>query len=167
MFHNLIESNAHTAEIKRRGSFLFATMAAYALLLLLAGVGSIYAYEAHVDNQSLELTALVTMIPATAAPTKSSPPPLLILKRAPSPWPTYTQVSTRTIRQSSVIYDEDSRRSPVTGTTRRPHCLICYRHGNLCQAAAQFGGSPLQRERDRRHSSAHPAKGNYQRHAPD
>jgi protein TonB len=73
MFNNLIESDAHTADIKRRGSFVIATTLVYALFIMAAGVGSIYAYEAHVDNQSLELTALVTMVPLSAAPPKSLP----------------------------------------------------------------------------------------------
>ena len=73
MFNNLVESDAHTADLKRRGSFVIATMLAYALLLTAAGVGSIYAYEAHVDNQSLELTALVTMVPLAATPPKNLP----------------------------------------------------------------------------------------------
>lgn len=73
MFNNLVESDAHAADLKRRGSFLVATTLLYALLLAAAGVGSIYAYEAHVDNQSLELTALVTMLPLADAPPKSLP----------------------------------------------------------------------------------------------
>lgn len=72
MFNNLIESDIHTAELKRQGSFVFGTLLAYAVLLLAAGVGSIYAYEARLDNQSLEMTALVTMVPVTAAP-KNTP----------------------------------------------------------------------------------------------
>lgn len=73
MFNNLVESDLHTADLKRRGSFLFGTLLVYALLFMIAGVGSIYAYEARVDNQSLELTALVTMLPTTASPPKDVP----------------------------------------------------------------------------------------------
>jgi periplasmic protein TonB len=68
MFNNLIESDTHIADLKRKGSFLFGTMLVYALLLLAAGVASIYTYEAHLDSQSLELTAVVTMLPTTPAP---------------------------------------------------------------------------------------------------
>lgn len=59
MFTNLIESNLHTNEFKRRGSFFLYTIAAYGLLFIVAGVGSIYAYDAHLDEQeSLEITML-------------------------------------------------------------------------------------------------------------
>jgi TonB family protein len=59
MFTNLIESNLHTNEFKRRGSFFLYTIAAYALLFVVAGVGSIYAYDAQLDEQeNLEITML-------------------------------------------------------------------------------------------------------------
>lgn len=73
MFNNLIESGFHTADLRRRGSFLFGTVLVYALLLTAAGIGSIYAYEARVDDQNLELTAVVTMIPVAAEPPKNLP----------------------------------------------------------------------------------------------
>ena len=122
MFNNLIESNAHTAEFKRRGSFLMATMFAYALFFMAAGVVSIYAYEAHVDNQSLELTALVTMVPLTEAPPKSSPPRAAHQPtRSNAPTDSTALVSTRAVRQSSV---NDMTRVPdkvgVTGNNAPP-----------------------------------------------
>ncbi len=46
MFNNLIESSSHRSELKRRGSFFLFTTATYALLFVLAGVASIYAYDA-------------------------------------------------------------------------------------------------------------------------
>jgi TonB family protein len=46
MFNNLIESRSHTSELKRQ-SFLLYTIAAYGLLFVVAGVASIYAYDAH------------------------------------------------------------------------------------------------------------------------
>lgn len=51
MFNNLIESRSHTSELKRRGSFFLYTIAAYSLLFVAAGIGSIYAYDAHLDEQ--------------------------------------------------------------------------------------------------------------------
>lgn len=55
MFNNLIESNSHTREFKRRGRFVLFTMGAYALLFVGAGVASIYAYDAHLENEATEL----------------------------------------------------------------------------------------------------------------
>lgn len=58
MFTNLIESDSHRQEFKRRSSFFLATVAAYALILFAAGVASIYAYDAHLEAQSTDLTLL-------------------------------------------------------------------------------------------------------------
>ena len=58
MFNNLIESSSHAREYKRRGSFLLFTTGVYAVLLLLAGVASIYAYDAHLDAQTTQLELL-------------------------------------------------------------------------------------------------------------
>src|SRR2546422_1338434 len=55
MFTNLIESDSHRQEFKRRSSFFLATVAAYALILSAAGIASIYAYDAHLEAQSMEL----------------------------------------------------------------------------------------------------------------
>ena len=65
MFNNLIESSSHKSELKRRGSFFLFTVASYALLFVIAGVASIYAYDARLEDQSLEL---VTMMPITDFP---------------------------------------------------------------------------------------------------
>src|ERR1044071_7419225 len=59
MFNNLIESSSHAREYKRRGSFLFFTTAVYAVLLVLGGVASIYAYDARLEEQSLEIVTLL------------------------------------------------------------------------------------------------------------
>ena len=59
MFNNLIESSSHAREYKRRGSFLLFTTAVYAVLLVLGGVASIYAYDAHLEEQSLEIVTLL------------------------------------------------------------------------------------------------------------
>jgi TonB family protein len=122
MFNNLIESDVHTADLKRKGSFLFGTMLIYALLLLAAGVGSIYAYEAQVDSQSLELTTLVTMLPPMAAPPKSMPDYAANHQpRATSISDSSAQVPMRTQNQSDVT---DMRNVPtnvaVTGNNVPP-----------------------------------------------
>jgi len=70
MFNNLIESTSHAKEFKRRGSFLLFTTATYVVLIVITGVVSIYAYDAHLDAQSteLELLTFVPLPPAEAAP---------------------------------------------------------------------------------------------------
>jgi TonB family protein len=68
MFNNLIESSSHAREFKRRGSFLLLTTIAYAVLFVAAGVASIYAYDAHLDEESTEL-GLISYVPLE--PTKA------------------------------------------------------------------------------------------------
>src|ERR1043166_6758685 len=60
MFNNLIESTSHTREFKRRGSFLLFTTATYVVLLVVTGVISIYAYDARLPEQSLEIVTLIS-----------------------------------------------------------------------------------------------------------
>ena len=71
MFNNLIESSSHTREYKRRGSFLLFTTGVYAMLLVLGGVASIYAYDARLEEQNLEIVTLlppVEVVPAQPEP---------------------------------------------------------------------------------------------------
>lgn len=68
MFNNLIESDSHREEFARRSSFFFGTLVLYALLFLVGGVVSIYAYNAQLENQNLEVLTLlppVEMLPVT------------------------------------------------------------------------------------------------------
>jgi TonB family protein len=58
MFNNLIESSSHSSEFKRRGSFVIFTMASYAVLFVVAGVISIYAYDARLEEPASEITML-------------------------------------------------------------------------------------------------------------
>lgn len=63
MFDSLVESGSHKQEFARKGSFFLGTFALYAVVLLAIAIGSIYLYDAHLDNQSLELTTLVAPVP--------------------------------------------------------------------------------------------------------
>jgi TonB family protein len=67
MFTNLIESDSHQKEFKRRSSFFLATVGAYALILSAAGVASIYAYDAHLEAQNTDLTLLSWVPPVKPA----------------------------------------------------------------------------------------------------
>src|SRR3979411_934454 len=88
MFTNLIESDSHRKEFKRRSSFFLITVAAYALILFAAGIASIYAYDAQLEAQtsSLELLNWVTPVtPATAPPPRDVRP--VIRRTTPSTAP--------------------------------------------------------------------------------
>ncbi|MBA3768204.1 MAG: TonB family protein [Acidobacteria bacterium] len=61
MFNNLVESDLHKRETARRSWFFLSTLAAYALFLMIAGVASIYAYDAHLEEQTNEY--IVTFVP--------------------------------------------------------------------------------------------------------
>lgn len=74
MFTNLIESDSHRKEFKRRSSFFLVTVAAYALILFAAGVASIYAYDARLEAQTSDLT-LLNWIPPVTPPDHVRPEP--------------------------------------------------------------------------------------------
>ena len=61
MFNNLVESSSHAKEFKRRGSFVLFTTVTYGVLMVVMGVVSIYAYDARLEEQNLEM--VVQMIP--------------------------------------------------------------------------------------------------------
>src|SRR6266849_5358617 len=70
MFANLIESQSHGKEFKRRGRFVLATAAAYTVLFFVAGIVSIYAYDARVEAQTDDLEVLIWVPPVTAVSPK-------------------------------------------------------------------------------------------------
>jgi TonB family protein len=78
MFNNLIESSSHAREFKRRGSFVLFTSATYVLLFVIAGVMSIYAYDARLDYQNTEIVTMLNPVELPAAAvsvTHNAPPP--------------------------------------------------------------------------------------------
>jgi protein TonB len=100
MFTNLIESDSHRQEFKRRSSFFLITVAAYAVILFAAGIASVYAYDAQLEAQtsSLELLNWVPPItPATAPPLRDARP--VIHRTTPSTAPVDRKitVSERTV----------------------------------------------------------------------
>jgi protein TonB len=102
MFNNLIESSSHTREYKRRGSFLLFTTGIYAVLLVLGGVASIYAYDAHLEEQNLEI---VTLLPPIE-PVSETPQPI---SRPNQPRDTShddSRVPERTIAMATVDHPE-------------------------------------------------------------
>jgi protein TonB len=63
MFDNLVESGSHKEDLSRKGSFLLATLAIYAVIGLVMIVASILWIDASLDRQDLELTTLVAPVP--------------------------------------------------------------------------------------------------------
>ena len=78
MFNNLTESRSHVRELKRRGSFVLFITTTYALLFIVAGVISIYAYDARLEEpagQIIVVNPVDLEIPkADAVKAKSRPP---------------------------------------------------------------------------------------------
>src|SRR5256885_10717743 len=70
MFTNLIESQSHRKELKRRSSFVLVTVAAYSVILFGAGIASIYAYDAKLEAQNSGLELLSWVQPVTTAAPK-------------------------------------------------------------------------------------------------
>lgn len=66
MFETLVESGSHKDDFARKGSFFLGTFVLYVVLLVAAGVGSIYYYNASIPDPSLELLTLVAPVPMTA-----------------------------------------------------------------------------------------------------
>src|SRR5713226_2732352 len=67
MFENLVESGSHTADTRRRGSFMLVTLAVYAVLILAGAIAGILMAPAYIDMQNLELTALIAPVPVPQA----------------------------------------------------------------------------------------------------
>lgn len=63
MFENLVESGSHSKDVARKGSFILITFAIYAVFLLTAFVAGIWWATANIDQQTLELTALIAPVP--------------------------------------------------------------------------------------------------------
>lgn len=102
MFTNLIESQSHRREFKRRSSFFLFTVAAYAVILFGAGIGSIYAYDAQLEAQTSSLE-LLNWVPPVAANTPKPVPerPQVTRKTPPSNAPVDPNV---TVQQRTAAY---------------------------------------------------------------
>jgi protein TonB len=68
MFTHLIESGSHKKDLARKGRFFLGTLGFYGLLLMIAGVASVFAYDTHLAQQNLELYTLVAPPPLQAEP---------------------------------------------------------------------------------------------------
>ena len=75
MFNNLIESSSHKTELRRRGSFFLFTTAIYVVLFTVAGVLSIYAYDARLEEPPIEIVMLSPLDYQPPAPAPVNRPP--------------------------------------------------------------------------------------------
>ena len=75
MFNNLVESDSHKEDYKRKTSFFLYTLMGYTLLVLAAGVASVYAYDAQMENQNLEFMVLLAPSYTDQQPVRENHPP--------------------------------------------------------------------------------------------
>ena len=107
MFGNLVESSSHRGDNARKGWFFLGTLGVYAVAFLAIGIGSIYAYNTHVEAQNLELISMITPV---EAPRAETPP---VRNTAPRPAGDNSNQRAMSIRTSIV--------APPTDPTHVPH----------------------------------------------
>ena len=73
MFDNLVESGSHSADIKRKGGFLIGFGLFYLVLIGIGLIVAILMAPAYIDQQTLELTALIAPVPVPQAQQKVEP----------------------------------------------------------------------------------------------
>src|SRR5258708_2356902 len=118
MFTNLIESESHRKEFKRRSSFFLVTVAAYALIMFAAGIASIYAYDARLVR-SEETAPVPIRVKQKTQPVASV---VLTSKAISLPKPAYPQMAKQINVEGPVavqiVVDEQGRvisAQPVSG----------------------------------------------------
>jgi len=75
MFENLVESGSHKQDVTRKGSFILITMAVYGAIIVAGGIAGIMMASANIDQQTLELTALIAPVPVPQQQQKDTPKP--------------------------------------------------------------------------------------------
>jgi protein TonB len=123
MFTNLIESQSHRQEFKRRSSFFLFTVAAYAVILFGAGIGSIYAYDAQLEAQGSDLELMSWVPPVTPATPKPIPAHLQpVVRRTANPTAPVDPNLSIAERRSAVSSTNDPRNVPDhAGTAADPN----------------------------------------------
>jgi protein TonB len=113
MFNNLIESSSHAREFKRRGSFVLFTSAIYVVLFIVAGVASIYAFDARLEEPD---NIVITMLP----PFEAAPVPPTVTQRTP---PRTTAAPNQITRQVAMSSVNDPRTVPLNTSAAPNHNL--------------------------------------------
>jgi protein TonB len=120
MFSNLIESGSHAADLKRKGRFFLGTIAFYGLLLAAIGVGSIYAYNARLEEPPNEYEVLALL---RNPPAESTEPARRDEPRPAASQNHVTQVATRTVLSVQTPYHGDDI-APETARDIDPHTPV-------------------------------------------
>lgn len=106
MFDTLVESGSHKGDLQRKGGFLLGTLVVYGIVLVGAGILSIYLYNSNLPDASLELVTLVAPVPAAPEP-EAKPEPKQ--EQKPEAAKTEPQVSMR--QEISMIVPPDLAKS--------------------------------------------------------
>lgn len=140
MFNNLIESTSHAREFKRRGSFLLFTTATYVVLFVVTGVISIYAYDARLEEQSLEMVTLIS--PQDIAPDPEPAP----ASQPDRPRETSNNTNAITERVEAMLSVNHPEVPPDTISTTPNRNLPLPEHGSVAITGRDFdpgsGGPP-------------------------
>src|SRR5712664_3532375 len=75
MFEHLVESGSHSEDLKRKGSFLAGFAILYLVLIFAGLILGILLAPAYIDQQTLELTALIAPVPVAANQPKQEAKP--------------------------------------------------------------------------------------------
>ena len=77
MFEHLVESTSHKQDTARKGSFILVTLGIYVILGVAFFIAGIFWYNAQLDVQNLELTALIApvIVPQQQAKQEEAPKP--------------------------------------------------------------------------------------------
>src|SRR5258707_12208125 len=75
MFEHLVEAGSHSEDLKRKGSFLAGFAILYLVLIFAVMIAGILLAPAYIDQQALELTALVAPVPVPQAQQKQEAKP--------------------------------------------------------------------------------------------
>lgn len=123
MFDNLVESSSHKDDLARKGSFIGGTIAIYAVVLTGLFIGSIFWYDAQLENQNLELVTLVAPVPIEEKQ-KEAP------KEAPKQQAASQEREVTTVRELTTERPEAAPKEIKVTTTQSPPDVQGARVGN-------------------------------------
>lgn len=115
MFDTLVESGSHKDDLARKGSFFLGTIIVYGAVLVAVAIGSVLLYDAHLENQNLELVTLVAPVPMQTAPEE----PKQQQKEEPKPAAAKTNEPQVSMRQEISVIAPVVKSQEVAKTTTK------------------------------------------------